>query len=186
MNIDRPNIPRGEYPRPQFVRDKWLCLNGIWQFEIDAGDSGLERGLKDRELSGSIVVPFCPESELSGVNNRDFLNSVWYPRTVIIPAEWAGQRVMLHFQAVDYDATVWVNGIEVGRHRGGFTPFTCDLNEVARADEEITIVVPARDRHRRRSRWGSNRSDSTITTVYTPERRESGRRYGWSLCRKYI
>jgi len=146
--MDQTNIPRPEYPRPQFVRDRWLCLNGRWQFEIDAGDSGLERGLKDRELSGSIVVPFCPESEMSGVNNRDFLNAVWYRRSVKISAEWEGQRVLLHFQAVDYDATVWVNGTEVGRHRGGFTPFTCDLSEAARPGEEMTIVVRARDRNR--------------------------------------
>jgi beta-galactosidase/beta-glucuronidase len=146
--IDHKNIPRAEYPRPQFVRDKCLCLNGPWQFEVDPGDSGLERGLKDRELSGTIIVPFCPESELSGINNRDFLNSVWYRRIVKIPAEWTGQRVHLHFQAVDYDSTVWANGIEVGRHRGGFTPFTCDLSEIAHAAEEITIVLRARDRHR--------------------------------------
>jgi beta-galactosidase/beta-glucuronidase len=141
-------VPRSEYPRPQFVRDRWLCLNGPWQFEIDPGDSGLERGLGDRELCASIVVPFCPESELSGINNRDFLNSVWYRRTIKIPTHWSGQRVLLHFQAVDYDATVWGNGVEVGRHRGGFTPFVCDLSEVPHASEEITVVVRARDRHR--------------------------------------
>jgi beta-galactosidase/beta-glucuronidase len=146
--MSEQDIPRGEYPRPQFVRDRWLCLNGAWQFEIDQGDSGLERGLKDRDLSSHIIVPFCPESRLSGIDNRDFLNAVWYRRRVKIPAEWAGQRVLLHFQAVDYDATVWVNGTEVARHRGGFTPFTCDLSEVGKADEEITIVVRARDRHR--------------------------------------
>ncbi|MFO7321234.1 MAG: glycoside hydrolase family 2 TIM barrel-domain containing protein [Chloroflexota bacterium] len=140
-------IPRSEYPRPQFVRPDWLCLNGEWQFEIDQGDSGLERGLLERELNDRIIVPFCPESELSGVHNRDFLNAVWYRRVVDIPAEWQGRRVLLHFQAVDYDATVWVNGVEVGRHRGGFTPFSCDLSGVAGPGEQITIVVRARDRH---------------------------------------
>lgn len=138
-------IPRSEYPRPQFVRDEWLCLNGEWQFEIDPGDSGLERGLRERELSGRIAVPFCPESELSGVGNTDFMNVVWYRRDVLIPQAWAGQRVLLHFQAVDYDATVWVNGVEVGRHRGGFSPFTCDLHGVAEAGETITIILRARD-----------------------------------------
>src|ERR1700687_198962 len=118
------NIPRPEYSRPQFVRPDWLCLNGEWQFEIDQGDSGLERGLLVRELKDRITVPFCPESPLSGIHNTDFLNAVWYRRTVALPAIWAGRRVLLHFQAVDYDATVWVNGHEVGRHRGGFTPFT--------------------------------------------------------------
>ena len=95
------SIPRPEYPRPQFVRDDWLCLNGEWQFEIDPGDSGLERGLAERELSGRIIVPFCPESSLSGVGNTDWMNAVWYRRTITIPPEWAGRNVLLHFQAVD-------------------------------------------------------------------------------------
>ena len=76
------SIPRPEYPRPQFVRKDWLCLNGSWQFEIDQGDSGLERGLLDRPLTGQITVPFCPESKLSGVENHDFLEAVWYRREV--------------------------------------------------------------------------------------------------------
>ena len=138
-------IPRSEYPRPQFARPDWLCLNGEWQFEIDQGDSGLERGLLESDLSGSITVPFCPESPLSGVNNQDFLHAVWYRRTVTIPQDWAGRRVLLHFQAVDYDATVWVNGVEVGRHRGGFSPFSCDLHGVAAPGDTVTIVVRARD-----------------------------------------
>ncbi len=139
-------IPRDEYPRPQFVRNEWLCLNGEWQFEIDQGDSGLERGLLDRDLDGTIIVPFCPESKLSGVENLDYLEAVWYRRQVTVPAEWGDRRVLLHFQAVDYDATVWVDDVEVGRHRGGFSPFTCDLGVVA--GETLTLVVRARDSHR--------------------------------------
>lgn len=139
------SAPRSEYPRPQFARPNWLCLNGEWQFEIDSGDSGIERGLLTQELKDKITVPFCPESSLSGIGNLDFLNVVWYRRTVQIPADWSGKRVLLHFQAVDYDATVWANGVEVARHRGGFTPFTADLRGIAKAGEEITIVVRARD-----------------------------------------
>ncbi len=138
-------IPRNEYPRPQFVRDDWLCLNGEWGFEIDQGDSGIHRRLLERELSDKIIVPFCPESKLSGIENHDYYNAVWYRRKVTIPAEWTGKRVLLHFQAVDYDSTVWVNGAEVGRHRGGFSPFSCDISDVASAGEEITIVLRARD-----------------------------------------
>ncbi|MCE5328484.1 MAG: hypothetical protein LLG01_18945 [Planctomycetaceae bacterium] len=139
------SIPRNEYPRPQFVRPQWLCLNGPWQFEIDYADTGRERGLRDAELKSTITVPFCPESPLSGVEHFDFMNVVWYRRKVTIPAEWAGKNVLLHFQAVDHDATVWVNGKFVRRHRGGFTPFTCDLAGIAEAGQEITIVVRARD-----------------------------------------
>ena len=138
-------MPRSEYPRPQFTREQWLCLNGEWQFEIDQGDSGLERGLLERELSDRITVPFCPESKLSGIENHDYYNAVWYRRQVQIPADWAGKRILLHFQAVDYDSTVWVNGTQVGRHRGGFTPFSCDLDGVAQPGDEISIVVRARD-----------------------------------------
>ena len=142
------NIPRAEYPRPQFARPDWLCLNGEWQFEMDPGDSRLERGLLQRDLKGRITVPFCPESPLSGVHHTDFMQAVWYRRTVAIPESWSGRRVLLHFQAVDYDATVWVNGVEVGWHRGGFTPFTCDLRGVASPGDTITVVVRARDDHR--------------------------------------
>ena len=133
-------IPRPEYPRPQFVRDAWLCLNGTWQFEIDAGDSGLER-----PLGHEITVPFCPESTLSGIDNQDYLNAVWYRREVRVPEDWECDVVLLHFQAVDYDAMVWVDGVEAGRHRGGFTPFMLELTKVA--GDVFDITVRARDTH---------------------------------------
>ncbi|OGV65710.1 MAG: beta-galactosidase [Lentisphaerae bacterium RIFOXYB12_FULL_65_16] len=139
------SIPRPEYPRPQFVRQDWLCLNGDWQFEVDHADTGLERGVKDRDLTDRILVPFCPESTLSGIGNTDFMEAVWYRREVRIPRAWQGRHAVLHFQAVDYDATVWVNGVEVGRHRGGFSPFACDLRGVVKPGEMATIVVRARD-----------------------------------------
>ena len=95
-------IPRPEYPRPQFVRENWLNLNGRWQFEIDNGRSGESRGLakEGAALSGSITVPFCPESRLSGVEHTDFMYGVWYKRTVNLPKQ--NGRTLLHFGAVDY------------------------------------------------------------------------------------
>ncbi len=90
-----PDLPRPEYPRPQFVRPDWLCLNGVWQFEIDAGDSGKERGLLDRPLDREINVPFCPESTLSGIGHVDFMRVVWYRREIEVPAAWEGKRVLL-------------------------------------------------------------------------------------------
>jgi len=139
-------MPRPEYPRPQLVRKEWLNLNGHWEFEIDHGDSGLERGLVERELTDRILVPFAPESEASGIAHTDFMAAVWYRRTVDVPAAWAGQRVLLHFGAVDHDTTVWVNGCEVGRHRGGFTSFTLDITDaLANGGSTATIVVRARD-----------------------------------------
>ena len=137
-------IPRSEYPRPQFVRPDWLCLNGSWQFEIDGGDSGLERGLLTRSLSDTITVPFCPESELSGLAYTDFMLAVWYKKEITVPADWKGRSVLLHFGAVDYDATVWVNGTERMRHRGGFTPFSVLLKDVTGGDT-FTVCLRARD-----------------------------------------
>ena len=150
-----PSVPRPEYPRPQFARREWLNLNGEWEFEIDHTDDGLDRGLRHRELRGRIVVPFCPESELSGIAFTGFMPAVWYRREVAIPGSWVERRVLLHFGAVDYETTVWVNGLEVCRHRGGFTPFTCDLGKLVHqgeagagaANTKVTIVVRARDSH---------------------------------------
>ena len=142
---DPSPIPRPEYPRPQFVRERWLCLNGPWRFEIDASDTGLERALLERALAHEITVPFCPESTLSGIDNQDYLNAVWYRREVRVPEDWECDVVLLHFQAVDYDATVWVDGVEVGRHRGGFTPFTLELAKGA--GDVFDLTVRARDTH---------------------------------------
>ncbi|WP_314323840.1 sugar-binding domain-containing protein [Paenarthrobacter ilicis] len=122
-----------------------MNLNGTWEFEIDAGDSGWERGLATRQLANEILVPFAPESALSRIENVDFMEAVWYRRTVDIPADWAGSTVLLHFGAVDHDATVWVNGVEVARHRGGFTPFTANLAGVVEPGGEAVVVVRARD-----------------------------------------
>lgn len=135
--------PRPEYPRPQFERERWLNLNGTWEFDVDRDDDGLERGL-DRAFGQRIIVPFCPESELSGIGETDFLDVVWYRKDVEVPADWGGDRVLLHFGAVDHDATVWVNGTEVARHRGGFTPFSTDITDQL-AGGSATVVVRARD-----------------------------------------
>ncbi|MCQ2397105.1 MAG: beta-galactosidase [Lentisphaeria bacterium] len=137
------SIPRSEYPRPSFVKENWLNLNGLWEFELDQGDSGIYRGLLEKEYSSRILVPFCPESSLSGICNTDFLNAVWYRREVEIPEAWIGKRGLLHFQAVDFDATVWIDGKELYNHRGGFTPFTVDLGTMTKG--KFTIVLRARD-----------------------------------------
>ncbi|AIQ16879.1 beta-galactosidase [Paenibacillus sp. FSL H7-0357] len=124
-----PTLPRPEYPRPDFVRTEWINLNGQWQFEIDHGKSGKERGYHDKghDLSGTITVPFCPESKLSGVEYTDFMAAVWYKRELTLPENWTNGRTLLHFGAVDYMAEVWVNGVSVGTHRGGYTSFSFDI-----------------------------------------------------------
>ncbi|WP_123505132.1 glycoside hydrolase family 2 protein [Frondihabitans sp. PhB188] len=168
-------IPRPEYPRPQFTRERWLNLNGQWQFEFDPGDSGFERGLADASqfLRAEITVPFAPEAPLSGIGDDDFHHAVWYRREVDIPAEWAGDRVLLHFGAVDHDATVWVDGAEVARHRGGFTSFTADITSRAgaKAGDTVVITVRARDskdapqaRGKQSAEYWNHDADYTRTT----------------------
>jgi len=132
---------RAEHPRPQFVRDRWLNLNGTWQFETDPDRRGRERGLPDTvRLADEIVVPFCPESRLSGIAQTDFIPAVWYRRPFRIPDAWRGQRVLLHFGAVDYDCWAYVNGHEVGFHRGGYTPFTFEVTHILQGGENALVV----------------------------------------------
>src|SRR5699024_4838661 len=119
----RETCPRPEYPRPQMVRSEWLNLNGLWGFEIDQGDSGLERGLVERELTGEILVPFAPESEASGIENTDFLQAVWYRREVEVPKHWAGQRVLLHCGRVTPEPPVGATGYKVAATRAWLLPY---------------------------------------------------------------
>ncbi|MCJ7752040.1 MAG: beta-galactosidase, partial [Armatimonadetes bacterium] len=134
-------VPKPEYPRPQWVRSDWLNLNGEWEFEEDPDLSGLAGGLRSgRSLSGRIVVPFAPESQLSGIGKTDFMPAVWYRRLFRPPAEWRGRRLLLHFGAVDYEATVWVNGYLAGSHRGGQSPFEFDITPCLRGGENEVVV----------------------------------------------
>jgi len=117
----------------------------VWQFEVDSSKSGVEKGwFAGKDFSQRIVVPFPPESSLSGIGCKDFMESVWYRRFFDVPEEWLNGRVLLHFGAVDYEARVWVNGSQVGYHRGGYTPFTCDITDVVKPKGN-ELVVWARD-----------------------------------------
>ncbi len=138
-------VPRPEHPRPDFERSDWVNLNGEWQFESDEGKSGIEKGwFTGNDFSNTIIVPFPPESSLSGVNSKDFMESVWYRRFFDVPVNWLDERVLLNFGAVDYEATVWVNGQQVCFHKGGYTPFTCDISSVVN-DKGNELVVHAKD-----------------------------------------
>ena len=111
------SIPRKEHPNPQFERAFWENLNGKWEFEIDKSVSGKDRKLYEAEkFSGEIVVPYCPESKLSGVGETDFLNSVWYKRNITIKDK--SKRIILHIGACDFLTTLYINGKEVGTHKG--------------------------------------------------------------------
>lgn len=137
-------IPRKEYPRPQMVRDNWMNLNGTWQFEMDGNDTGMERQLQNKPvLDGTILVPFVPESRLSGLENKDFMKVVWYKRMFSLKELQKG-TLLLHFGAVNYSCDVWINGQFAGSHAGGYTPFMLDITSLV-WERENAIVVRARN-----------------------------------------
>lgn len=125
-----------EYPRPMMVRSDWQNLNGLWQYAITP------KGEKTpASYDGDILVPFCVESALSGVQKtvgQD--NALWYERTFSIPANWKNNRILLHFGAVDWMTDVWVNGIKVGSHTGGYASFTFDITQALLYKENKLVV----------------------------------------------
>ncbi len=140
------NIPRPEYPRPQFRREPWINLNGPWTYTFDFGKSGAQRGFANSAgFDGVITVPFCPESPLSSVNHKDFIEMMWYQRELTIPADWTGKRVLLHFGAVDYESEVFIDGKSVGRHWGGTVSFNYDITAFVTPGHTHNLVIYIRD-----------------------------------------
>ena len=139
-------IPRNEHPNPNFKRNDYIILNGEWDFEFDFGNSGKERKLfdVDAQFSKKINVPFCPESELSGIGYKDFMAAVWYKRTVEITEEQLKGKAFIVFGAVDFHASVYVNGEFAGEHFGGYTSFRIDATKFLKLGEN-TITVCAQD-----------------------------------------
>ena len=160
--LDVP-IPRAELPRPQFFRSRWQTLNGPWDFAIDPNGAPVDRR-SGTGLDRQIIVPFAPESRLSGIGNTDFMESVWYARDIDLPKGWAGSRVLIHFGAVDWQARVYANGEQIGCHRGGSTQFTLDLTDhfpdgccrlvVHATDNLRSGMQPAGKQSRRPHSWG--------------------------------
>jgi beta-galactosidase/beta-glucuronidase len=130
------------YPRPQLRRNDWYSLNGAWDFALDP--DGVWTQPADVIWSGPIRVPFAPETPASGVGHTDFFRACWYTRTIDLPAAGPNERWILHFGAVDYAATVWVDSICMGTHEGGYTPFEFDITDVA-SGGSCTIAVRAED-----------------------------------------
>jgi beta-galactosidase/beta-glucuronidase len=139
-----------------------MNLNGQWQFEIDNDHSGEARGLQNEgvALSGEITVPFCPESSLSGVEHKDFMLGVWYKRKFTL--ESLAERTLLHFGAVDYICTTYVNGQFAGKHKGGYVSFSFDITGLLRQGENEIAVFAVDDTR-----------DSSIPTGKQSERLES-------------
>ncbi len=135
-----PENVHPEYPRPQLVRDEWLNLNGLWDLALQPEQAG-----RPGTFGRDILVPFPVESALSGVMERVEGKRLWYRRTFSVPPAWGEKRVLLHFGAVDWDAAVWVNGTQVGRHKGGYDPFSFDVTEALREVGPQELVVSVLD-----------------------------------------
>ena len=136
------SIPRPEYPKPQFERKDWMNLNGEWAFCFDNGRSGEARKIyeSDEAFDKTITVPFCVESELSGIGCKDFMYGVWYKKTVAIPAQYAEKRTVLHFGAADYRTVVYVNGQKAGDHKGGYVSFCFDITAFVHEGDNVIAV----------------------------------------------
>jgi beta-galactosidase/beta-glucuronidase len=134
------------HPRPRLTRDRWIDLNGQWGFGYDDADEGLDgRWFEHPEkFDRTITVPFCPESKLSGINDKSYHPYLWYRRS-FTERPPAGGRLLLHFGAVDYRAHVWVNGKLVATHEGGHSPFSADITAALTPEGEQVIVVRAED-----------------------------------------
>lgn len=140
-------IPRSEHPRPDFMRDTFLNLNGEWQFAFDDADEGLRAGWHrpGAALLLRVTVPFAYQTRLSGIGPTDEIHPIlWYRRSFAVPDEMKGKRVLLRFGAVDYRCTVFVNGEAVGGHEGGYTPFAMDVTR-ALTDGENDLCLRVED-----------------------------------------
>lgn len=136
-----PTNAHPEYPRPQLVRSNWLNLNGLWNYAVTPLSS---TGVTNFE--GTILVPFPIESALSGVRLPfDEKSALWYQRQFVVPEQWRGKRVRLHFGAVDWETRVVINGHEVGQHRGGYDGFSFDITDWLKWNDKEEIVMTVTD-----------------------------------------
>jgi beta-galactosidase/beta-glucuronidase len=134
-----PTNVHPDYPRPQMIRNVWMSLNGLWEYAIRP-----EAESAPDQYDGPILVPFPVESALSGVQKSvGKENRLWYWRTFNTPQGWSKKRILLHFEAVDWETTVWINGQELGTHRGGYDPFSFDITDSLkkRGTQEIVLSV---------------------------------------------
>lgn len=139
-------ILRNEHPNPQWKRENWRNLNGKWEFEFDFGASARERKVYECDkLNQEIIVPFCPESKLSGIGCKDFMNSVCYRKKFDISGIELNERVLLHFGAVDFKAYVYVNKKFAGSHIGGYSSFSFDITEHLKVGENSVFVIAEDD-----------------------------------------
>ena len=160
-------LPFPEYPRPQLQRTDWLCLNGKWDY---LGGKDIASTLNPQKVVAfnakveKILVPYCPESVISGIERKQEIN-MWYRRDFSIPAAWNNKEVIVHFDAVDHDATIFVNGQKAGTHAGGYDAFSLNITSLLKSGKN-TLVVAAHDLNDGRTPSGKNgpRGDYTYTS----------------------
>ena len=141
-------LPRPEHPRSQFFRPAWISLNGAWTYAFELSDGGIDAGCQlqmSTRIDREIMVRFCPESRLSGVEYTDFIPAMWYHKTIDGPASWERTRVLLHFGAVDYECEAFVDDASVGTHFGGTVSFTFDITSNVSAGSSYDRVVRVKD-----------------------------------------
>lgn len=163
--VPRSEAPRPEHPRPDRRRDRWSTLNGTWRCGF--GGASIDEVAFDLD----IVVPFAFQCSASTIGIAEQHEVIWYRRSFAVPEAGVGERVLLHFGAVDFEAAVWVNGLEVGSHRGGHTPFTCDITGAltrGRQGDDPEVVVQAIDRFRSDQLRGKQTATFPFLVHYTP------------------
>jgi hypothetical protein len=161
------SVPFPEYPRPQLQRNDWMCLNGKWDYiggQQVADALNPSKPISFDSKAEQILVPYCPESFLSGIQRKQEIN-MWYRRRFEIPSSWKGKQVILHFEAADHDATIFVNGQKAGTHAGGYDAFSLNITPFLTTGNN-TLIVAVNDPNNGRTPSGKNgpRGDYTFTS----------------------
>jgi beta-galactosidase/beta-glucuronidase len=141
-NLQSQDIPRPEHPQPQFERSKWINLNGTWDFTMQTKVENPGENWKTipATFDKKIIVPFVPESKLSGIGYTDYIQGAWYRRKISVPDDWQGQRIFINFGGVDFDSRSWINNQLVGRHVGGTGSFSFEITKALHKGENEIVL----------------------------------------------
>lgn len=141
-------VPKAEYPRMQFRREgSWINLNGEWDIYFDYGRSGEDRKVWNTPelFDKKVVVPFCVESKLSGLEHKDYVESLYYRREIVVPQEWEGKKILLNFGGVDFYTSVRIDGVVVGTHKGGSVSFSIDISKHVKVGQKHILTIHVED-----------------------------------------